>query len=239
MASRPAQDPERVQALFGRIARRYDLANTVISFGRDAAWRRRAARATGLQPRQAALDVACGTGRLAVELARLVGPAGRVVGADFSPEMLAVAEHLNPAIDWQRADALALPFADGAFDAATIAFGLRNLSDRGRGVREMARVVRGGGCLVVLEFLHPPRGAFGAGYRLYLERVLPVVGGWITGDTDAYRYLSSSIGAFLAPEELIRLAVEAGWVGVELRHLNLGTVAMLVGRSPAAPAAQH
>ncbi len=231
-STRPAQDPERVQELFGRIARRYDLANTAISFGRDASWRRRAATATGLRPGEAALDVACGTGRLTTELARLVGPSGRVVGADFSPEMLAVAARAAPGISWQQADALALPFADAEFDAATMAFGLRNLSDQGQGAREMTRVVRPGGGLVILEFLRPPAGAAGRAYRLYLERVLPLVGGLITGDRAAYGYLSSSIEAFLTPAELLDLARDAGWAEVDLARLNLGTVAMLVGQSP-------
>jgi demethylmenaquinone methyltransferase/2-methoxy-6-polyprenyl-1,4-benzoquinol methylase len=232
MASpRPAGDPQAVRAMFGRVSRRYDLANTVLSLGRDAAWRRRAAGATGLREGRSALDVACGTGMLAAELARLVGPTGRVVGTDFSPEMLALAGRRHPEVRWQEADALALPFADALFDAATMAFGLRNLSDPGAGAREMARVVRPGGGLVVLEFVRPPRSVAGRLYRLYLERVLPLAGGVISGDRDAYRYLSGTIEGFMAPEELLRLAVMAGWREARVELLNLGTVALLVGAS--------
>ncbi len=232
MASRPAQDPERVQALFGRIARHYDLANTVISFGRDAAWRRKAARATGLQPGQAALDVACGTGRLAVELARLVGPAGRVVGADFSPEMLAVAAHLAPGIDWQTADALALPFADGAFDAATIAFGLRNLPDFLAGFREMRRVVRPGGRVVCLELSLPRSRAWARLFHATFRRAAPMAASIAGGRRAAYRYLPDSLDGFPTPERLAMMMRSAGLADVRFWRLSTGVVALHRGTVP-------
>jgi demethylmenaquinone methyltransferase/2-methoxy-6-polyprenyl-1,4-benzoquinol methylase len=218
--------------MFGRIAGHYDLANTILSFGRDASWRRRAARATGLTPGQSALDVACGTGRLTAELARLVSPGGTVVGGDFSPQMLERAARDHPGIEWREIDALALPFADGSFDAATMAFGLRNLTDRMLGAREMARVVRAGGGLVILEFVRPPRTPVGRAYQVYLERAVPAIGGRISGAPDAYSYLSSSIDAFLLPDELVALGRASGWEEVQLQRLNLGTVAVLRGRSP-------
>jgi demethylmenaquinone methyltransferase/2-methoxy-6-polyprenyl-1,4-benzoquinol methylase len=224
------EDADQVKAMFGRIARRYDLANTILSLGRDGSWRRRAAGATGLRPGQSAVDVACGTGRLTAELARLVSPGGAVVGADISPRMLQLAARRHPGIDWQEVDALALPFIDGAFDAAAMAFGLRNLGDPVLGAREMARVVRPGGGLVILEFLKPPLTPAGRVYRLYLERVLPAIGGWISGEPAAYAYLSSTIDAFLSAPELIALGRAAGWVDVEVQPLNLGTVAILRGR---------
>lgn len=226
-------DPEQVKAMFGRIARRYDLANTILSLGRDAAWRRRAARATGLTPGQSALDVACGTGRLTAELARLISPGGSVVGADFSGQMLQLAARDHPGIEWREADALALPFADGSFDAATMAFGLRNLNDRVLGAREMARVVRPGGGLVILEFVQPPTTPAGRVYRAYLERVLPAVGGWISGEPAAYSYLSSTIDGFLTASELLALGGASGWVDLQVERLNVGTVTVLRGRSPA------
>jgi demethylmenaquinone methyltransferase/2-methoxy-6-polyprenyl-1,4-benzoquinol methylase len=231
-ATQRGEDPEQVKAMFGRIARRYDLANTVLSLGRDGSWRRRAARATGLTPGQSALDVACGTGRLAAELARLALPGGSVVGADFSAQMLRVAARDHPGIEWREVDALAMPFADASFDAAAMAFGLRNLSDRELGAREMARVVKPGGGLVVLEFVKPPSTAAGRVYRAYLERVVPAVGGWISGEPAAYAYLSTTIDAFLSAAELVALGRASGWVDVRIQSLNLGTVAVLRGRSP-------
>src|SRR6266545_629230 len=140
--------------MFDRIARRYDLVNTVLSAGTDAGWRRRAARATGLVAGGSALDVACGSGRLTAELARIAGPRGRVVGLDFSPEMLKIARRDHPGLEFIEGDALQLPFDDQSFDVATIAFGLRNLADPVRGLHEMLRVVRRRA--VVLEFVRPP-----------------------------------------------------------------------------------
>jgi len=217
--------------MFGRIAGRYDLANTLLSLGRDAAWRRRAAAATGLRPGQAALDVACGTGRLTRELARRVAPGGRAVGVDFSDEMLQVAKRDHPDLEFQQADALALPFPDATFDASTMAFGLRNLVDPVLGAGEMARVVRPGGTLLVLEFLRPPAGAAGRAYRLYLERGLPLAGGWITGDRRAYQYLADTVETHLAADELREVAASAGWAAPTVARLNLGTVALMVGRA--------
>jgi len=223
------REPERVRAMFGRIAARYDNANTVLSFGRDAAWRRAAAMATGLGPGQTALDIACGTGRLAIELSKLVGPEGHITGVDFNREMLRVAARQSRGIAWIDADALSLPFADQTFDATTMAFGLRNLADPGAGAVEMARVVRAGGHLVVLEFVRPPRRLAGAAYTFYLRNVLPIVGGWITGDRASYHYLSETIDAFLTPHQLVDLCRGAGWSKVSVTSLNLGMVALLAG----------
>jgi len=169
---------------------------------------------------------------MTAELARLVLPGGSVVGADFSREMLQTAARDHPGIDWREGDALALPFADRSFDAATMAFGLRNLSDRAQGAREMARVVRPGGGLVILEFVKPPTTTAGRVYRTYLDRALPTIGGWISGEPAAYGYLSTSIDAFLSAAELIALGRDSGWIDVEIQRLNLGTVAVLRGHSP-------
>src|SRR5207249_2824497 len=127
------------------IARRYDLVNTVLAAGTDAGWRKRAGRGTALRPGGSALDVACGSGKLTAELARIAGPTGRVVGLDFSPEMLAIARRQHPDIEFIEGDAQNLPFEDGSFDAVTIAFGLRNLADPVRGLDEMRRVLTQGG----------------------------------------------------------------------------------------------
>lgn len=215
--------------MFDRIARRYDRVNTVLSAGTDAGWRRRAARATGITNGGSALDVACGSGKLTAELARAAGPRGRVVGLDFSAQMLEVARRDHPGLEFLEGDALNLPFEDGSFDASTIAFGLRNLADPVRGLREMLRVVRVGGKAVVLEFVRPPRGVVGSAYRLYLRTVLPVVGGALSGEPKAYRYLSDTVDAYRTPGELGDMAMAAGWTDVRYVGLSLGTVGILTG----------
>src|SRR5207244_1445838 len=176
------RDPQAVRAMFDRIARRYDLVNTVLSAGTDQGWRKRAARETGLRQGGSALDVACGSGKLTAELARIAGPTGRVVGLDFSPEMLAIARRQHPDIEFIEGDAQNLPFEDGSFDAVTIAFGLRNLADPVRGLDEMRRVLTQGGKAVVLEFVKPPKGPIGLAYRTYLRTLLPAIGGALSGD---------------------------------------------------------
>jgi demethylmenaquinone methyltransferase / 2-methoxy-6-polyprenyl-1,4-benzoquinol methylase len=195
-----ARDAHRVRAMFDRIAPRYDRANTVLSFGRDRAWRRLAAAAAALPVGGAALDVACGTGQLTVELSDRVGPGGRVVGLDFSERMLAVARADHPSIEWVQGDATSLPFDGSTFDGATIAFGLRNLAHPAYGLSEMSRVVRPRGRLVVLEFLRPPPGPAGRAYELYLRHALPRIGGWVAGDREAYHYLSHTVDDYLTGE---------------------------------------
>ncbi|HEX4754943.1 MAG TPA: bifunctional demethylmenaquinone methyltransferase/2-methoxy-6-polyprenyl-1,4-benzoquinol methylase UbiE [Candidatus Dormibacteraeota bacterium] len=224
-----SRDASRVQAMFDRIAPGYDRANTVLSLGRDRAWRRRAADASAPPVGGAALDIACGSGRLTVELQKRVGRNGRVVGLDFSERMLAVARAAHPSIEWVQGDATSLPFEDASFDAATIAFGLRNLADPQRGLSEMRRVLRPGGGMVVLEFLRPPRGPAGRTYELYLRHALPRLGGWLTGDRDAYGYLSDSVDSYLTGEQLLELVESAGWDRPRLRRLNLGTVGVVRG----------
>ena len=212
--------------MFDRIAGRYDRVNTVLSAGTDGGWRRRAARETGLIPGGSALDVACGSGKLTVELARIAGAGGRVVGLDFSARMLDVARRDHPDITFVEGDALNLPFDDSSFDAATIAFGLRNLADPVGGLREMTRVARRA---VVLEFVRPPSGPIGAAYRIYLRTFLPAIGGAISGDRAAYRYLSDTVDSYRTPSELAQLAMQAGWAGVRFRALAMGTVGVLSG----------
>ena len=215
--------------MFDRIARRYDLVNTVLSGGTDRGWRRRAARATGLAAGGSALDVACGSGKLTAEMNRLAGPKGKVVGLDFSPQMLQVARREQPGIEFLEGDALALPFGDGSFDASTIAFGLRNLADPVRGLREMQRVVKAGGRSVVLEFVRPPQNLVGGAYRLYLRTLLPAIGGALSGQPTAYRYLSDTVDSYRTPQELRAMAAAAGWSGVRFQPLAMGTVGILSG----------
>jgi demethylmenaquinone methyltransferase/2-methoxy-6-polyprenyl-1,4-benzoquinol methylase len=212
--------------MFDRIARRYDTVNTVLSMGTDGGWRRQAARGTGLGPGGSALDVACGSGKLTAELAKLA-QGGRVVGLDFSPQMLEVARREHPTVEFIEGDALKLPFDDETFDVSTIAFGLRNLADPILGLREMRRVVKRRA--VVLEFVRPPKGVIGGAYRLYLRTWLPAIGGVISGDRAAYRYLSDTVDAYRTPEELTEMAKHAGWSNVKVRLLAMGTVAILSG----------
>jgi demethylmenaquinone methyltransferase/2-methoxy-6-polyprenyl-1,4-benzoquinol methylase len=213
--------------MFNHIARRYDLVNTVLSGGTDAGWRKRAARTAGLAPGGSALDVACGSGKLTAELARRAGSEGRVVGLDFSVAMLEVARRDHQGIEFVEGDALNLPFDDGSFDVSTIAFGLRNLADPVRGLREMLRVAKRRA--VVLEFVRPPEGPIGTAYRLYLRTLLPAIGGAISGQPSAYRYLSDTVDSYLTPGELRAMAVAAGWVHVEYDGLAMATVGILSG----------
>lgn len=216
--------------MFDRIAGRYDLVNTVLSAGTDGGWRRRASRETGLQKNGSALDVACGSGKLTARLRALAGPGGRIVGLDFSPRMLEIARRQHPGIEFVEGDALNLPFYDGEFDAATIAFGLRNLADPVRGMAEMVRVIRSGGRAVVLEFVRPPESLAGSAYRLYLRRVLPALGGAISGEPSAYRYLSDTVESYRSPGELGDMAMRAGWRQLQFHALAMGTVGVLSGK---------
>jgi demethylmenaquinone methyltransferase/2-methoxy-6-polyprenyl-1,4-benzoquinol methylase len=223
--------PERVRAMFDRISPSYDLMNRLMSAGRDGRWRTLGVRTTRVRPGDHALDVCCGTGDFAIELRRAIGPAGRVVGLDFSPDMLAVARGKCPAVDWVQGDALALPFGDDEFAAACVGFGVRNLSDAERGFAEMARVVRPGGRIVCLELSTPP-APIRPFSQLWTDRGVPILGRFVAGDADAYRYLPESVHRFPPAPELAALMERAGLVDVSYRRLMLGVVALHVGTAP-------
>jgi demethylmenaquinone methyltransferase / 2-methoxy-6-polyprenyl-1,4-benzoquinol methylase len=224
------RDPAAVEAMFDRLAGRYDLLNTVLSGGADGRWRRRSAAATALGRAGCALDVACGSGKLTAAL-RKHATDGLVVGLDFSARMLGEAVRRSPGPLYARGDALRLPFRDDTFDAVTIAFGLRNLADPQLGMREMRRVLKPGGVAAVLEFVRPRLGPLGRLYRAYLVHVLPRVGGLLSGQPAAYRYLSSTVDSYRTPEDLVEMAEGAGWREVSIDLLTFGTVGLLVGRA--------
>jgi demethylmenaquinone methyltransferase/2-methoxy-6-polyprenyl-1,4-benzoquinol methylase len=216
--------------MFDRIAPVYDGMNAVISGFQEPRWRRRAVAATGLRPGMAAIDVATGTGKLARSLADRVGPLGWVVGVDVSAGMLERARDAGSATPWLEfvvGDALALPAADAAFDAATIAFGMRNLPDYERGFAELARVVRPGGRVVCLEIARP-RSLAGRAGRLWFERAVPLIGR-LVGQVEAYRYLVSSVRAYPSPAEVALIMARAGLVNISWLPLSLGMVTIHVG----------
>ncbi len=225
----PDRSANVVRAMFGRIVPRYDLLNRLMSAGLDGRWRRLAAAA--VKPEGAAvLDLGTGTGDLALELARQ--GATRVVGADFTPEMLAVAARKAGAggIEWVQADALRLPFLDASFDAVTNGFVLRNLADLQAAFAEMARVLKPGGRLACLDMTQPPAGPFGAAYRVYFSRLLPPLAGAISGDRAAYRYLPQSLEGFPDARRMADLLRDAGLVDVNVRLLGGGVVALHAAR---------
>lgn len=221
--------------MFDDIAPVYDRLNTLMTFGADGGWRRAAVRATQLRPGDRAIDVACGTGKLAAELAARVGPFGKVLAVDLAPRMieLAAAAHDDVVqLEFRVANALALPAADGAFDAATIAFGLRNLPDFEAGFREMRRVVRPGGRVVCLELTVPRPRWWGRVYHAAFRRTAPLAGS-LFGRTSAYRYLPTSLEGFPDADRLAAAMRAAGLAEVTYRRLGLGGVALHVGVVPA------
>ncbi len=223
----------QVRAMFDRIAGLYDRMNTVMTAGLHHQWRRRAADLAGLGPGQQALDVATGTGDLAFELARRVGPAGQVVGSDFSERMLALAVDKAAAdrvgnVSFEVGNALALPYDDDRFDAATVGFGARNFSDLERGVGEMVRVVRPGGRVVVLEITTPHRPPLSTFFDLWFDRLVPWLGR-LAGDAQAYSYLPASVRRFPGPEALAALLGRAGLIDVRYVLTAGGIIALHSG----------
>jgi demethylmenaquinone methyltransferase / 2-methoxy-6-polyprenyl-1,4-benzoquinol methylase len=222
-----------VRQMFSSIATRYDVTNEVLSLGIHRLWRRKAVRLSGARPGDAVLDCASGTGDLALAFKRQVGTSGRVVGTDFCAEMLqsapAKAAREGLQVDFQVADAMELPFETGRFDVASIAFGIRNVDDPVRCLREMARVVRPGGRVVVLEF-GQPTGVFGALFRFYSKAIMPRIGGLLTGNRAAYEYLPRTSAAFPAGERFLALMDEAGAYQRRAAHpLTFGTANVYVG----------
>ncbi len=222
--------PERVRRMFAAIARSYDLNNRVHSLWRDQAWRRFAVRAAKVKPTDVVLDVACGTGDLSELFAR--AGAARVIGLDFTFEMLAIARQkaeARPAarradrIVYMQGDAQRLPLADQSVDVVSIAFGIRNVMEPERAVREFARVLRPGGRVVILEFAEPRLAPVRWFNALYCARIMPVTATWISGDkSGAYKYLPRSVATFLAPETLLGMMAGSGFGQIRAKSLSLG-----------------
>lgn len=224
---------ELVRTMFTRIARRYDLMNALMTFGRHQAWRRVAGRATIAAPEGRVLDLATGTADLALAIVE-ASPHRRVVGADFSLGMLAEARRKLRArgvahVALVGADALALPFADATFACVASAFLLRNLADLEQGLREMRRVTRPGGRVVALEIVRPTLPGFAPLFALYFHRLVPALGAAVAGDRAAYRYLPDSVARFATPDELVALMRQAGLRSASYRRLGLGTIAIHTG----------
>ncbi len=215
--------------MFDRIAGLYDRMNSVMTAGLHHQWRRRAADLAELAPGGRALDVATGTGDLALELARRVGPGGEVVGVDFSERMLelARAKAQGAGVRFESGNALALAYPDDAFDAATVGFGARNFSDLARGLSEMARVVRPGGRVVVLEITTPQRPPLSTFFELWFDRAVPALGRLV--DSEAYSYLPSSVRRFPGPEELAAIMWGCGLREIRYVLTAGGIIALHVG----------
>ena len=232
-----------VREMFGRVARRYDLANHLLSFNLDKRWRTLTARRTRRileRPGARILDICCGTGDLllALETARAAPAAATVFGSDFCHPMLVAARRkiAGRAAAVFESDALRLPVADASLDLITVAFGFRNLANYEAGLDEMLRVLRPGGMAAILEFSKPSNAAFAALYGLYSRRVLPLIGGVISGSPDAYRYLPESVGKFPAADELAEKMRCRGFARVSYEMLTGGIVALHIGfLRPATP----
>jgi demethylmenaquinone methyltransferase/2-methoxy-6-polyprenyl-1,4-benzoquinol methylase len=246
-ASAGRLDEPQVRAMFDRIAGIYDRLNSVMTAGLHHEWRRRAADLAAVRPGSHVLDVATGTGDLAFELADRVAPSGSVVASDFSERMLHVAREKAYArgatpggagaigeassaaiIRFEQANALELPYADDGFDAVTVGFGVRNFADLDRGLRELARVVRPGGKVVILEMTTPQRPPLSTFFSLWFDRAVPVLGR-LAGDPEAYTYLPNSVRRFPGPHELAARMAGAGMTGVRYIVTAGGIIALHVG----------
>jgi demethylmenaquinone methyltransferase / 2-methoxy-6-polyprenyl-1,4-benzoquinol methylase len=217
------KQPTDVRRMFDAVARRYDLTNDVLSLGQDRRWRRDVIEAVAPEPGDLVLDLAAGTGTSSEPF---VERGATVVPCDFSLGMLQVGKQTRPSLAFTAGDATRLPFADDTFDAVTISFGLRNIVDPLAGLREMLRVTRPGGLLVVCEFSHPTNAAFRTAYLEYLMKALPAIARAVSSSPDAYVYLAESIRAWPDQRGLAALIAEAGWQAPEWRNLSGGIVAL-------------
>ena len=223
----------QVNRMFDRVAGRYDALNSLMTAGMHHRWRERAAVRTELGSGDSALDVCCGTGDLALELARIVTPGGHVVGCDFSEPMLDLArekaaERSIEGVRFEWADALELPYDGERFDAVTVGFGVRNLADLDRGLREMARVLKPGGRAVILEITQPTRPPLSLFYSLWFDRIVPLLGA-LSSNPEAYSYLPESVRSFPSPRGLAEKMDSAGFERIRYTVLAGGIIAIHSG----------
>jgi demethylmenaquinone methyltransferase/2-methoxy-6-polyprenyl-1,4-benzoquinol methylase len=223
------KQPDEVSGMFDGVAKRYDFTNTVLSGGNAVLWRAATVRAIDPQPGERILDVCSGTGTSTAALAKR---GSTVVGVDFSPEMVTEARKRHKNLEFIQADAAKLPFGDDEFDVATVSFGLRNVQDPKAVLAELYRVLKPGGRLVICEFSKPPVAIFRAGYRAYLKWFMPVLGGVVGSNAQAYRYLAESIEDWPDQGELSQWIRAAGFIRVAYRNLTSGVVALHRGRKP-------
>jgi demethylmenaquinone methyltransferase / 2-methoxy-6-polyprenyl-1,4-benzoquinol methylase len=226
------RSPGDVARMFDAVAAGYDRMNAVMTFGQERRWRGVVARELSLRPGDRVLDLAAGTGASSIPF-RDAG--AEVVACDFSQGMLSVGHQEHPGLDFVAGDALHLPFRDEAFDAVTISFGLRNVADVDAALRELARVTRPRGRLVILETSAPRRQPLRSGHRLYVEQLLPRLAGLLSSDAEAYSYLAESVGAWPAPDALAGRVADAGWAVLRWRQLMLGAVALHSATKQAQP----
>jgi demethylmenaquinone methyltransferase/2-methoxy-6-polyprenyl-1,4-benzoquinol methylase len=226
------RDAKKVEQMFSKIAARYDILNHVLSLGLDRGWRKKVARETGETDCRTVLDVCTGTGDMAVELCRFWKGKAFVEGIDFSHELIGIARKkskksgLDDKMNFREGNAESLPYSDEQFDAVTITFGLRNINNRGKALKEFYRVTRPGGCFVCLEFSHPANPVFQKIYSLYLLNVVPFVSRLFGSDPAAYQYLGNTIKDFPQPAGLVSLIESAGWKNATYKKLAGGIVAI-------------
>jgi demethylmenaquinone methyltransferase / 2-methoxy-6-polyprenyl-1,4-benzoquinol methylase len=232
-ANNQQEASEQVRKMFTRIAPRYDLLNHLLSAQMDRLWRARTARELAPileRPGAVVLDLCCGTGDLAFAMERKAK--AKIIGADFSHTMLVRAREKAQSVNRSspmplfEADALHLPFAGNSFDLVTFAFGFRNLANYEEGLREIARVLKPGGIIGILDFSEPAPGFLGDAYRFYTSTILPKIGGWISGDREAYAYLPKSVARFFRPDELASVLTSVGYTQVRYHLMTLGSVAL-------------
>lgn len=229
-------DPEIIRNMFSKVAKNYDKGNSVLSVGIHHLWRTKAVQLSGAKPGQKVLDCATGTGDLAIAFKKAVGPSGQVIGTDFCVEMLdyapAKAKQQKLDIKFEQADVTKLQYPDKQFDIVSISFGIRNVNDPVKALQEMSRVAKPGGRVIVLEFGQMSLPVIGAAYKFYSEKVLPILGGWVTGQKEAYNYLQKSSAAFPCREGFLDLMKKAGTfsdmryvpVSFGIAYIYVGTV---------------